>query len=68
MTNKDLILGLIEDLAVDFLYCNRKDDEQLSSKELLAAIGNNEVTIEEIAECFRLSLEECICLNKSQIG
>lgn len=57
---KNLILGKISDLVSDFLYYNRKNDEELSVEDLENAIKNKEITIDEIVDEFRKKLTERI--------
>ena len=37
---KDIIIDTIEDLAINFLYYDRKEDEYLSTEQLQDAINN----------------------------
>jgi hypothetical protein len=53
MTQKDYILGIVKDLCADFLYYDRKEDEDLSGDELEEAVKNGIVTIDEMVETFR---------------
>lgn len=57
---KELILSNVRDLVSDFLYYDRKEDEDLSSEDIGAAIGSGEVTIEELVEAFRKELKKQI--------
>ncbi len=54
---KQIILGTIEDLCSDFLYYDRKEDEELSMEQLNEAVKNKEITIDEMVVEFRKHLE-----------
>ena len=53
---KQLILGYIEDLVSDFVYYERKEDEDLSMEQLNEAVKSGEITIDEMVEKFRQGL------------
>lgn len=53
---KEKILNTISDLVSDFVYYNRKEDEELSAEQLNAAVKNGDITIEEMVEAFREGL------------
>jgi hypothetical protein len=53
---KQIILGTISDLCIDFLYYDRKEDENLSPEQLEEAIKSGVITIDEIVEQFRKRL------------
>jgi hypothetical protein len=52
MSRRDLILGTIDDLVGDFLYYDRKGDEDLPRGAIQEAIEAGEITAAEIAEQF----------------
>jgi len=54
---KQIILDTIDDLCTDFLYYDRKEDEELSADALNEAILSGEITIDEIVNKFRSCLE-----------
>lgn len=54
---KDLIIANVNDLVSDFLYYDRKEDEDLSVEQLNAAIKSGEITIDEIADIFKSELQ-----------
>ncbi len=54
---KQKILGTISDLCSNFLYYDRKEDEELSTEQLNEAVKNGEVTIDEMVAEFRKNLE-----------
>lgn len=58
MTRRELILGYMRDLAADFLYYDRKEDEDLPLGEIEAAVAAGELSYAEIAEAFRAELED----------
>ena len=57
-TIKKLILDTIGDLAFDFLIDDRCEDEELSSKDILIALESEDITIDEMVDCFRKGIEE----------
>jgi len=58
MTRRELILANANDLARDFLYYDRKEDEELTKGEIQEAVEKGEVTKEEIIEEFKRQLDE----------
>ena len=55
---KENILATVKDLCANFLYYDRKEDEDLSAEDLEDAVKNGIVTIDEMVEEFRKQLEE----------
>jgi len=53
---KKRILGTIEDLCSNFLYYDRKEDEDLSPKDLREAVETGIITIDEMVAEFRKHL------------
>jgi hypothetical protein len=53
MTQKEYILATVKDLCADFLYYDRKEDEDLSDEDIEDAVKNGIITIDEIVETFR---------------
>lgn len=53
MTRRELILAVASDAGMDFMYYNRKDDENLPRGEIEKAIKAGEITVEEILEAFK---------------
>lgn len=51
---KKIILDTIEDLVGEFVYYGRKEDEQLSAKQLNEA---GVITVDEMVQRFREGLE-----------
>jgi hypothetical protein len=58
MTRKKLILNAIGTTVADFLYYNRKNDEDLPLDAIEAAITLGEITVDEIVGAFRQELTE----------
>lgn len=55
---KYYILGCASDVAKDFIYYDRKEDEELCMDVIQNAVKNNVLTIDEIVEAFRKGLME----------
>jgi hypothetical protein len=49
---KEDILNCMEDLVADFLYYDRKEDEDLPVGVIQQAIKNGELTFDEVVERF----------------
>lgn len=56
--DSNTILGNVDDLVADFLWYDRKEDEDLPRGAIESAIQEGSITIEEIADRFRAGLEE----------
>lgn len=56
MNRKEKILLTLEDSVSDFLYYDRKGDEELSIGEIQAAIKAGEISVDEIVAKFREKL------------
>ena len=56
-TNKQLVLDTISDLCSDFLYYDRKHDEELDFETLNMIVKSGEITVEEMVLAFRKHLE-----------
>jgi hypothetical protein len=54
---KQTILNKIDSLCSDFLYYDRKEDEELSMEQLNKAVKSGEITIDEMVAEFRKHLE-----------
>jgi hypothetical protein len=52
------ILAMVDDLVADFLYYDRKEDEEFPRGAIEAAIANGEISIDEIVDQFRKSIED----------
>ena len=55
---KQIIINTVKDLAADFLYYDRKEDEELSSDQLNEAFIDGTITTNEIIEIFAKELKE----------
>lgn len=55
-STRDKILDAVQDLAGDFMYYDRKNDEELSADDIETALENGDITIDEIVEAFREAL------------
>jgi hypothetical protein len=54
----DRILGTVESMIADFLYYDRKEDEDLPRGEIEAAVEAGEVTVDQIVEQFSTELRK----------
>jgi hypothetical protein len=59
---KQLILDTIDDLVANFLYYDRKEDEDLPLHEIEDAVKNGEITIEEMTNRFSERLSQSLGL------
>lgn len=57
MARKENILAAVSDLAINFLYYDRKEDEELPRGQIEEAIEAGEITVDEIVAKFREGLE-----------
>lgn len=57
MTMKDKILGMTDDLMADFLFYDRKEDDEFPRGVIESAIKNGVISVDEIVACFRSHLE-----------
>ncbi len=55
-TRREIILNTVDDLVSDFLFYDRKEDEELSADDLDDAIDQAEITVDEIVDLFRAKL------------
>jgi len=64
MTNeetKEHIFGSVEDLVSNFLYYDRKEDEDLPVGKIEELIEDKTISIDELVERFRQALLENTC-------
>lgn len=54
---KQTILNTIKDLCLDFLYYDRKEDEDLTEDDLHDAVKSGKITVDEMVAEFRKNLE-----------
>lgn len=57
---KETILGYIDDMVTDFLYYDRKEDEDLGVGDIENAVANGEISVDEMVDKFRESLEQAL--------
>lgn len=55
---KQKIIDAISDLCSNFLYYDRKEDEELSMDQLIEAVKTGEISIDEMVAEFRKHLED----------
>ena len=58
MSLRQTIMTTVDDLVRDFVYYDRKEDDELSAADLESAISCGQVTVDEIVERFRVQLKE----------
>jgi hypothetical protein len=58
MTKKEHAIAAIQDLASDYFYYDRKEDEDLTRDDLVELAMSNSLTIEEALEAFGAALRE----------
>jgi len=58
MSRRKTIINTVTDLVSDFLYYDRKEDEELSRGDIEAAIRQGDITLDEIVQVFRGKIEE----------
>lgn len=58
MIDKDRLDDLISDAIADFLYYDRKEDEDFPPGLIDEAVIDGELTVSELADMFRKHLEE----------
>jgi uncharacterized metal-binding protein YceD (DUF177 family) len=57
---KENIINTVKDLCSNFLYYDRKEDEELSEDDLIKAIEDGTVTIEEMVAEFENQLRNTL--------
>ena len=57
---KSHALNVVSDLVADYLYYNRKEDEDLSCAEMDQLIDSGDLTADEIIERFSIELRKKI--------
>lgn len=58
MSRRQKILNVADDLMSDFLYYDRKEDEDLPRGAIEEAIRNGEITCDEIVEVFAAAIRK----------
>lgn len=56
MNTKETILETVDDLVADFLYYDRKEDEDLPLGDIQKAIATGKISADEIVERFKSEL------------
>lgn len=59
MNTRELIIANVQDLVVDFLYYDRKEDEELGLGDIEKAISEGIIKESEIIEIFTAQLRNC---------
>ena len=54
---RDYIAGIVEDTISNFLYYDRKSDEDLGVDDIENAVRDEIITVDEIVQLFREQLE-----------
>ena len=54
---KDIILNTVDDLVSDFLYYDRKEDENLPRGSIEKAIKKGKISVKEIVDHFESQLK-----------
>ncbi len=57
-TRKETILASVDDALSDFLYYDRKEDEDLPRGQIEEAVKAGEITVDEIIEQFAKGLRD----------
>jgi hypothetical protein len=57
---KEKIINTVKDLCSDFLYYDRKEDDELSEDDLIQAVEDGTVTIEEMVAEFENELRNTL--------
>jgi hypothetical protein len=65
-TRRDLILACIEDAVSDLLYYDRKEDEDLPSGAIEAAVEAGEITVDDMVARFRVALQEGMRMSEGR--
>jgi hypothetical protein len=60
MSRRDIILATVRDLAADFLYYDRKEDEELPVGAIEEAVVNREIMPAEMAHEFFLQVHSAV--------
>jgi hypothetical protein len=60
---RELVIGTVSDMVIDFLYYDRKDDDELSYDDVAHAFESGVVTVEEVVAEFDRRLREDLRLG-----
>lgn len=55
---REIIIDTVKDLAGDFMYYDREEDEELPRGAIEQAIKDGVITVDEIVEVFRSEIEK----------
>ena len=61
----DKIKATVDDLVTDFVYYDRKEDEDLSMDDLNKSVESGETTVREIVDRFESALRNTYTEDKS---
>jgi hypothetical protein len=56
--NRDIIFATVDDLVTDFLYYDRKEDEDLPVGSIQDAIHTSVISLDELVARFRENVEK----------
>jgi len=56
LSKKEQALIIVPDLTADYLYYNRKEDEELSVSDIENLFNSGELTVDEVVEVFKEAL------------
>lgn len=57
---KTRILNAVKDLVSNFMYYDRKEDEDLSTDALVVAFKDKIITVQEVLDVFKAVLDKCL--------
>ena len=60
MASKETVLETVDDLVSDFLYYDRKEDEDLPRGKIEAMVSRGEITVDEIVERFSIEIRKAL--------
>ena len=55
-TKKEIVVSIIKDTVSDFLYYDRKEDEEMSREDIQRVFDDGLITIDEAVNLFREEL------------
>ncbi|RDJ35118.1 MAG: hypothetical protein DWQ19_09800 [Crenarchaeota archaeon] len=58
MSKKEYALNVVEDLVANYLFYDRKEDEDLSRDDMEQLKSSGELTIQEVVDRFKEALEK----------
>ena len=58
MTKKELLIASVHQLAIDVLYYDRKNDEELSADDVEQLINSGQVELRELVSEFHFAILE----------